>query len=149
MKSLKAEVHGLKRSISELTEQQRELFRMVKSLKKTSEASHFDMGILAQFYCTNGCYPIATDDKKKLLEEEFLDSASGLTVEELVLCVTKYAVSKYSYWRSTEEFLELMATSTWSRHLPIFWPTKVCERGIGGRSQAAKGLLGGFLQLEE
>ncbi len=44
MKSLKAEVHGVKRSISQLTEQQGELFHLVKSLKKTSEASHFDMG---------------------------------------------------------------------------------------------------------
>ncbi|CAB3984658.1 Hypothetical predicted protein [Paramuricea clavata] len=112
MKSLKDEVHCLKRSISQLTEQQGELFRMVKSLKKTSEASHFDMGkcchtenvnrILAQFYCTNGRYPMATDDKKRLLEEEFLDSASGLTVEELMLHVTKYEASRYSYWRSKE-----------------------------------------------
>ena len=51
MKSLKAEVHGLKRSISQMTEQQGELFHLVKSLKKSSEASHFDMGKCCHTVC--------------------------------------------------------------------------------------------------
>ena len=39
---------------------------------------------------------------QKLLEEEFLDSPSGLTVPELMLRTSKYENGRFSYWRSEE-----------------------------------------------
>ena len=92
--------------------QQSELLRLVKSLKKSNDAIHFDLGkschtenvnrILALFYCTDGQYPLVNEEKTKLLEEEFLDSPSGLTVQELMLRTSKYENGKFSYQRSEE-----------------------------------------------
>ena len=39
---------------------------------------------------------------KRLLEEEFQDSATGLTIQELVLRCAKYESSRFSYWRTEE-----------------------------------------------
>ena len=44
VKALKVELQGLKRTIADMTGQQSELLRLVKSLKKSNEASHFDLG---------------------------------------------------------------------------------------------------------
>jgi hypothetical protein len=44
VKVLKVEVQGLKRNIADMAGQQSELLRLVKSLKKGNDASHFDLG---------------------------------------------------------------------------------------------------------
>ena len=85
--------------------------------------------ILGQFYCSKGRFPVTDDGKKvrlttstdmyinasdpymrkvliilsqKLLEEEFDQSPTGITAQELLLRCAKYEQAKFSYWRSEE-----------------------------------------------
>ncbi len=51
VKVLKVEVQGLKRTIADMAGQQSELLRLVKSLKKGNDASHFDLGKCSHTVC--------------------------------------------------------------------------------------------------
>ena len=57
VKALKMEVQGLKRTIGDMAGQQSELLRLVKSLKKSNDTSHFDLGKSCHTVCLPKCIP--------------------------------------------------------------------------------------------
>ena len=57
VKALKMEVQGLKRTIGDMAGQQSELLRLVKSLKKSNDVSHFDLRKSCHTVCLPKCIP--------------------------------------------------------------------------------------------
>ncbi|CAB4016526.1 Hypothetical predicted protein [Paramuricea clavata] len=87
LNKVKDDVGSLKRSMKEIASRQLEMMRVVKALKKSHESHNFEMG--------KCCHT-------RLLEAEFEDSPTGLSVQELMSRCGKYEAGRFSYWRSEE-----------------------------------------------